>query len=245
MIWVLLAAVFAGCSDDKGKDSGDAFLTVSTISLDLKSEKGSVRKFSLTTAASWVAVATGDGFTLNKTSGTGSTEITVTATGANASAETALLGTIDVIATGVKLPWTIHVSQLYPGAPDPEEKVMLSDIEGQWHLTQWSVDSEFAGDVYLEIKSDRTFSLYQNLVSHGYEKLTGTFTLGGSGTISGKYDDGKDWGTIYRISDFSASSMTWVSASGNDTSVFTREAIPGDITRLSRAAAGDSGFRFL
>lgn len=132
-----------------------------------------------------------------------------------------------------------------PPAPPEPELLTVEDLAGTWHLEEWSVDSEFQNDIYLELAADLTFVLYEDITSHGHNKLTGTFTFDeAESIISGRYSDGTEWGASYTVALSVISTMRWTAVGTDDTSVYVRAQIPSDILRTSRAAAG-GGFRFL
>ena len=71
-----------------------------------------------------------------------------------------------------------------PPAPTPKE-----DVFG-WHMTSWEIggeDTDFPKEVYLVLTKDAeqtqesvevgTFTMYQDVVSNGFEKITGTYTF--------------------------------------------------------------------
>lgn len=123
-----------------------------------------------------------------------------------------------------------------PLDPQPAEGIRVKDFAGEWHLTQWSVDSEFGKEVYLRLDEDLTFVLYQNIVSHGFRQFPGTFSFdAASATVSGRYDDGTPWGNSYAISDLTEKTMKWTATGTNDVSTYTREAIPDLQIEASRA----------
>lgn len=127
----------------------------------------------------------------------------------------------------------------------PPQTITVADLAGAWHLEEWSVDSEFRNDIYLELAADLTFALYEDITSHGHNKMTGTFTFDeAQSLISGRYSDGTEWGADYTVSFSDASTMRWTAVGSDDTSVYVRTQIPSDILRTSRAAAGE-GFRLL
>ncbi|MEG1612189.1 MAG: lipocalin family protein [Alistipes sp.] len=130
----------------------------------------------------------------------------------------------------------------------------LAQIAGTWHLTAWSGDSAFNKGVYLDIKSDKTFALYQDIVSHGYQKLEGTFTLettfdeAGKITsckISGVYADGAAWAGVYTITEITAEKMKWTLGGTTDVSTYTRTPIPEEVINQTRTVTITPEFRFL
>lgn len=129
---------------------------------------------------------------------------------------------------------------------DPSGKITLDNLAGEWKLTQWTVDSEFSNNIYLEILADNTFVLYEDITSHGFSKMTGTFAFDNdANTISGTYTNGRAWGSSYTIAMPDVMTMRWTAIGKDDTSVYTRTVIPSDIVQTSRAAQDDEGFPFL
>ena len=73
-------------------------------------------------------------------------------------------------------------------------------IIGEWQLTEMDGQeaSSISTDVYIEFKSDLSFDMYQKVGAvMRYRKFAGTYSVAGS-IVSGKYDDGKKWGSDYR-----------------------------------------------
>ena len=133
-----------------------------------------------------------------------------------------------------------------PDEPTPDEPVTVARMVGEWKLTEWTVDSRFVDHIYLEILDDGTFALYEDITSHGFNKMTGTFTFNADEeTISGSYSDGKAWGSSYTVAMPSTRTMRWTAIGTEDTCVYTRADIPADIVRTSRATPTDEVLRFL
>ncbi len=123
--------------------------------------------------------------------------------------------------------------------PQPAGSIQAKDFAGEWHLTEWSVDKEFAAEVYLRLNEDLTFVLYQNIVSHGFQQLPGTFLFdAATSTVSGQYNDGTPWGYSYTITLLTEQTMKWQAAGTNDISTYTRTTIP-DLT-VVRSSQADS-----
>ena len=115
---LLLASAFTttACSDDDDKNT--ATLTVGTDNILLGAEAGASETFTVTTTAAWKAVASGGGFSLDRTEGSGDATIRVTAAAAGANGEEKRLGSIAIAATGVDGVKTVTVSQ-QGTAPEP------------------------------------------------------------------------------------------------------------------------------
>ena len=96
-------------------------------------------------------------------------------------------------------------------------------IVGEWRGSEISVDAA----IYLSIKADGTFELYQKMTSDDFELRRGTWSLEGD-ILSGTYNDGEPWAASYKVS--ADSVLTMVSqAEGAETSVYIRCAIPVEI----------------
>ncbi len=126
---------------------------------------------------------------------------------------------------------------------DPAVGATVEEFAGEWHLARWSVDSEFAGEIYLRLNTDFTFVLYQNIVSQGFEQYDGTFSFDpATAHIGGVYRDGTPWGFVYILGSLTDRTMQWQALGTDDVCFYTRMAIP-DLPVL-RGTSG-SGVPFL
>lgn len=118
---VLAFAAFAttSCGDDNNSPESPATLEVNPNSLVLDADAGASETFAVTTSAAWTATVSGQGFTLDKDSGTGDAVITVTAAAANNEDKQKNLGSITIAARGAEGPKEVTVSQLGAPLPDP------------------------------------------------------------------------------------------------------------------------------
>lgn len=126
---LLLASAFTmtACSSDDDKNT--ATLTVGTDNILLGAEAGASETFTVTTTAAWKAVASGGGFSLDRTEGTGDATIRVTAAAAGANGEEKRLGSIAITATGVDGVKTVTVSQEgTKPAPTPGDVTLIVDF---------------------------------------------------------------------------------------------------------------------
>lgn len=126
---LLLASAFTttACSSDDDKNT--ATLTVGTANILLGAEAGASETFTVTTTAAWKAVASGGGFSLDRTEGTGDATIRVTAAAAGANGEKKRLGSIAITATGVDGVKTVTVSQEgAKPAPTPSDVTLIVDF---------------------------------------------------------------------------------------------------------------------
>ena len=127
----LLLSVFAvtgptACNDDNDKNT--ATLTVSTDALVLGGEAGESETFTITTTAAWKAVPSGEGFTLDKTEGTGDATVRVTAAAGNWDGYVKQLGSIEIAATSVDGVKTVSVSQDEITPVLPSEVTLVADF---------------------------------------------------------------------------------------------------------------------
>ena len=127
----LLLSVFAvtgptACNDINDKIS--ATLTVSTDDLVLGGEAGESETFTITTPAAWKAVPSGEGFTLDKTEGTGDATVRVTAAAGNWDGYVKQLGSIEIAATNVDGVKTVSVSQDEITPVLPSEVTLVADF---------------------------------------------------------------------------------------------------------------------
>lgn len=106
-----------------------------------------------------------------------------------------------------------------------KEPTLEQKIQGEWRGSEISVDAA----IYLSIKADGTFELYQKLSSEGFELRRGTWTLEGD-ILSGSYNDEEPWAASYKVS--AGSTLTLVSQSeGAETSIYIPCAIPTEVKR--------------
>lgn len=80
-------------------------------------------------------------------------------------------------------------------------QVLDSKLVGEWHLIGIKSDGKLINqdtDVYLDLKADGTFELYQKTGSQNvrYDRYTGRCRTE-NGVLSGEYSDGMPWGSRY------------------------------------------------
>ena len=108
--------------------NGSKTLTVSTDALVLGGEAGESETFTITTTAAWKAVPSGEGFTLDKTEGTGDATVRVTAAAGNWDGYVKQLGSIEIAATNVDGVKTVSVSQDEITPVLPSEVTLVADF---------------------------------------------------------------------------------------------------------------------
>lgn len=120
--------------------------------------------------------------------------------------------------------------------PDITVPAKMEDIVGEWKLEKWLVDKDFDIELYLELKADGTLHLYQNLSSHGFERLNGTFTFDAEHQlIKGRYASGEEFCYSYFIRDVDKEHMSWYATNLEDASRYVRTTIPEDIKAGTRS----------
>ena len=81
-----------------------------------------------------------------------------------------------------------------PGT-DPEPEVTLADlICREWHSTSLPVDA----DIYIDLKNDFKFELYQQIGEGAYRLYRGTWNVE-EDILMGKYNDGESWAASYTV----------------------------------------------
>ena len=107
---------------------------------------------------------------------------------------------------------------------------MPVDITGEWNLVNVQTKSATLGgqtvDVYISFSSDKSFTMYQMIGAGRYHKYSGTYLLDGT-ALSGKYSDGKQWGSSYVV-EISGSQLTLTSASG-EVDTYKKVTIPSEV----------------
>ena len=82
-----------------------------------------------------------------------------------------------------------------PGT-DPEPEVTLADlICREWHSTSLPIDA----DIYIDLKNDFKFELYQQIGEGAYRLYRGTWNVE-EDILMGKYNDGESWAASYTVS---------------------------------------------
>lgn len=107
------------------------------------------------------------------------------------------------------------------------EEADFASIAGEWHLAAWCgmEYEELDFDIYLDIDTAGSVTLWQRLAQHGWEKYLSTATLS-NGVISGVYSDGVEWGGEYNLA-IDGDTMTWTNTlDATDVSIYKRCDIP-------------------
>lgn len=125
---------------------------------------------------------------------------------------------------------------------EPQGPVQLevtpNNIAGSWGLSLWNDESLPDGlYVYIDfVRSNRTFTMYQNIDSHDHRTLTGRYYIYideelGVAVLRGEYDHGAgEWNHRYIVESLTADEMILVAK--DDTTerlTYTRTTIPAEI----------------
>ncbi len=113
---------------------------------------------------------------------------------------------------------------------DNKEKVL--NIVGDWNITGISTKAATLDgvhvDIWLSFREDKTFMLYQKVGQGRYASYSGTWTLAGA-ILSGKYSDGKAWGTSYEVSLENNDTALILAGDSGETDTFKKGTIPPDV----------------
>lgn len=123
----------------------------------------------------------------------------------------------------------------------PEEEQPVCD---GWMLTRWDGSGELSGTVYLQLKEDYRFNLYQSILNYGFRKLTGSYSVSGDGTVlSGTYAGGTPWKSSYTIEKRTGKELRLRSVPEGVVSVYTAVVVPAyvknNVTDRDSRAAGE------
>lgn len=113
-----------------------------------------------------------------------------------------------------------------------------------WMLTRWDGGEELSGTVYLQLKEDYRFNLYQSILNYGFRKLTGSYSVSGDGTVlSGTYAGGTPWESSYAIEKYTREELRLRSVPEGIVSVYTAVVVPAyvknNVTDRDSRAAGE------
>lgn len=120
------------------------------------------------------------------------------------------------------------------GYQKPAMDVTPNNIAGTWRLQSWSGGDMAEGSyVYIDfVRSDRTYTLYQNIDSQQLRTITGRYYIEldaeYGAIIRGNYDYGNgDWAHRYIVTELTAERMVWTAMDNTkDVSVYVRAELP-------------------
>lgn len=111
---------------------------------------------------------------------------------------------------------------------------------GEWMLSLWNGDAGLAGRIYMELRADGRFVLYQSLDVMGFAVFRGTYTVAtqnGRQVLNGVYEDGTPWKERYALL-CEGDRMTLTSQSDAIVSQYVRTTIPDYVKDGLTAAPG-------
>ena len=119
-------------------------------------------------------------------------------------------------------------------AVEEQLDVTRHNISGVWSLQSWRGGTLAEGSyVYIEFeRSDRTYTMWQNLDSAPARKITGMYNISIDpelgAIIRGNYDYGNgDWAHRYIVTSLTSNQMIWVAKDdASDISVYVRCELP-------------------
>ena len=98
-------------------------------------------------------------------------------------------------------------------------------ICGEWHSNTLPTEDS---DIYISLGTDGVFELYQKIGDGDYRLYRGTWSVEGN-LLTGKYNDGEDWGASYNVT-VKDDSMTLTSNNeAAQESTFDRCSIPEEV----------------
>lgn len=107
----------------------------------------------------------------------------------------------------------------------PQEEGLKEMVCGEWHTTIPSADAE----LYVEFASDGSFELYQKVGEGSFRLYRGKWELKDD-IISGKYNDGIDWASTYKVQMAGKDSMNWTSQNdAAEKTTYSRTVIPEEV----------------
>lgn len=109
----------------------------------------------------------------------------------------------------------------------PDTPSVPKTIAGEWHYESASIETE----IYLGFTDEGKFELYQKIGDGKYRLYRGSWNLEND-ILSGKYNDGKPWGSDYAFSlSESGDTMTLspLSSAGGEGHLYTRTDIPSEV----------------
>lgn len=121
---------------------------------------------------------------------------------------------------------------------EPQIEITPNNISGSWMLSIWNDEPLPEGSfVYIDfVRSDSTYTLYQNIDSFGTRIITGRFFLYvdeeiGAAVLRGNYDHSAgEWNHRYIVESLTATTMRLVAKdNAEDVHTYVRCTIPSEI----------------
>lgn len=127
---------------------------------------------------------------------------------------------------------TLLSTILIAGCGNDSKESKTVDITGQWELMDMQTKAIQIGEVdievYLEFNADKTFNIWQKIGEGRHRKFTGTWEITDN-NLSGKYSDGKEWGSVYEVSIEDGNLNLSETRSGTETYVYHKCQLPAGL----------------
>lgn len=135
----------------------------------------------------------------------------------------------------------------FVGCSEDDGPTVAPSVVGEWHLTTWNGETPTDFDIYMELKSDGTFNLFQKYQTSAFVCFTGNYSAT-ENLLTGRYNDGVNWGSNYTYEVNGDKLTTTSETSTAEVSVYTKTTIPDEVRNApvvrSEATPTDFG-RFL
>lgn len=127
---------------------------------------------------------------------------------------------------------TLLSTILIAGCGNDSKESKTVDITGQWELMDMQTKAIQIGEVdievYLEFNADKTFNIWQQIGEGRHRKFIGTWEITDN-NLSGKYSDGKEWGSVYEVSMEDGNLNLSETRSGAETYVYHKCQLPAGL----------------
>lgn len=121
---------------------------------------------------------------------------------------------------------------------DGKKKTTAEYLYGEWHSTSISV----TGDVYISFTDDMKFEMFQKIGEGAYRLYRGSWNVE-EDLLTGRYNDGEDWASAYRITvDDKSLTMTSMNDAAEE-STYKRAEIPESVRNGSETVVKSSQAR--
>lgn len=77
----------------------------------------------------------------------------------------------------------------FVGCSEDDGPTVAPSVVGEWHLTTWNGETPTDFDIYMELKSDGTFNLFQKYQTSAFVCFTGNYSAT-ENLLTGRYNDG-------------------------------------------------------
>lgn len=117
----------------------------------------------------------------------------------------------------------------------------IEDLIGAWELYSWSGSTTVKPKVYLELKEDYTFNMYQMASTIEWIHYDGTFTFEDS-ILGGVYSDGVAWSKTYIVDILDNPKRLRMAnpADAADVAIYVETTIPTEVVEMAKAPKPDT-----